>query len=530
MRSPICAALVAATVLLTAAPPASAQLAVTERFTSEFDVTDHYFEVVDPGHWRALVDAHTGAIFLFEDLTDGGVAAAVPPPPYGYGDHVNYVGAAESGTDCGYRFRAPLLSLEGVNGTTGRAFTAWRQVPGLADRLSFDWDGASFTATYTESPDSEAFLFDPSTVSVGGLPAGDPGDLLTTATLTLNAATVEGTVFRLSVQTEVALPAGEFVDAGAAAGARVWSSVVCEPEETYPGYAYGIDQAFDEDETPTDGPWNGSASDSFIRRTILDTPNNALLGLAAGRTFVLDVVAGYAGNPPTWDSLDHEVWTCGHLLRHDLPWGMALEGGTVKAHVIDLRIDIVREPADDPLEVSATVAPGEQWVYQNTPVGTADRNLSRVTVAINSGADAEETYQVTVTENGGPVRSFQIEQPIAMDGTAVEIPVRGGRRGPEGAGGSLGPAQLDFTVTAYRDGLPTGRTASATVTISLRPLGDVDGDGSVGGSDKQIMNNGLNGVTDGFVTRQFDLNGDGSGPGGADKQILNTVLNGAVPE
>jgi len=66
---------------------------------------------------------------------------------------------------------------------------------------------------------------------------------------------------------------------------------------------------------------------------------------------------------------------------------------------------------------------------------------------------------------------------------------------------------------------------TTTASLTLRKLGDITGDGSVGLDDKLQMNKRLNGLpTPGYELRHFDLNGSGT-VGLDDKVILNQVLN-----
>ena len=63
--------------------------------------------------------------------------------------------------------------------------------------------------------------------------------------------------------------------------------------------------------------------------------------------------------------------------------------------------------------------------------------------------------------------------------------------------------------------------------MTVRLLGDVNGDGQVAGTDKLAMEKALNQIPTGLDNRFFDLNGDGANPPtGSDKLILNKVPNG----
>jgi len=521
--------------LALAAGAARAELQVTEVTEPPdpgIEDTDHYWEVTDPGRWQVLVDANTGAVFSFVDLTDSGVIAEEPPAPYATGDHVNYVGTATCGTDYCFHLQAPLLSVEGRSGEllnrTDRIFTCMDPVVGLADRLSFCWDATSFTIVYAEDAAAEDFLWDPSEVLVGGTPAGEAGDLLTTATLTLNAATAEGTVFRLAVATVVNLPGGRSLHASCfAANSRVVSNV--RSDESYgTKYAYQIAQTIDWQDAGGDGPWDPDDPASFIRRTITGDPGNLALGLAADRTFVLDHVSGCDGNPNGGLFFDDGTWACGRALYQQVPWGMDLTGGTVKTHVVDLRINIARAASPPPGIETAETAPGQQWCYQNTPTTTADRHTSTVILTLYSEFQPGETYTVSVDDGDGNAAQDQfriLPGEVTQEGLQITVPLHGGwAQAPAGEQGSTPGA---YTVTLTVTGEASGWSDSAEVELALRAVGDIDGDGSRTGVDKQFFNQRLNNVATPHPDRAYDLDGSGGAPTGTDKQVMNQALNNA---
>lgn len=179
----------------------------------------------------------------------------------------------------------------------------------------------------------------------------------------------------------------------------------------------------------------------------------------------------------------------------------------------------------DPLEISAAVEPGQEWVYQNAPATTADGHRSTVTVTLQSEAEPGEAYAVTLDDGDPDEELFRLlPEAVTRVGDELVLSVRGGWNDATTA--STTPRTVTVTVT----GQTSGQAAAAEVSLTLRLLCDVDGDGSVGGSDKQMLNNRLNGlIVPGATVRACDLSGDGS-VGGSDKQMLNNRLNGVAPQ
>jgi len=161
------------------------------------------------------------------------------------------------------------------------------------------------------------------------------------------------------------------------------------------------------------------------------------------------------------------------------------------------------------------------WVYQNTPVTTLDRHHCVLTVTIAQEARAGESYTAGFTENGGPLANFTVQttaNPLVWN-------LVGGR-----VGSSTPSAPAFRTIGVTLTGNQSGKSASASVQVALRLLGDIDGNGLVGLTDKVQMNKKLNGLdTTPYVNRHFDLTGDGV-VGLTDKVQMNKVLNGlAIP-
>lgn len=99
-----------------------------------------------------------------------------------------------------------------------------------------------------------------------------------------------------------------------------------------------------------------------------------------------------------------------------------------------------------------------------------------------------------------------------------------------GLRGNCTPDQISVDVLVR--GTTSLQAAPAVVTLTLRKLGDVDGDGLVNASDKLEINKKLNGLSTlpGIELRNLDLSGDGVLVNAEDKLAINQVLNGlAVP-
>jgi len=168
-----------------------------------------------------------------------------------------------------------------------------------------------------------------------------------------------------------------------------------------------------------------------------------------------------------------------------------------------------------PILIAATL--DWDWVYQNHPLSTLWRHKCVLTIVIIYDANGNSTYTVTVSENPASLGHVIIQptaNPLVWDilgGNGAAVP-------PD----PVGPVILDIAVT----GNEYGGTGTAQVNLTVRLLGDINGDGSVTGLDKIQMNKCLNGLpTPGYQTRHFDLNGDGAATG-LDKLILNKLLNG----
>jgi hypothetical protein len=155
------------------------------------------------------------------------------------------------------------------------------------------------------------------------------------------------------------------------------------------------------------------------------------------------------------------------------------------------------------------------WVYQNTATTTLDRHASQLTLAVADDPDAPQGYGALLAERGCTGRLT----PQAT-GNPLVWSIRGARTGAA----TSGTAILDVMVR----GNSSEHAAPATVTLALRRLGDINGDGAVTAEDKLEMNKKLNGLANlpGIGLRELDLTGDGATVTAEDKLVINQILNG----
>lgn len=114
---------------------------------------------------------------------------------------------------------------------------------------------------------------------------------------------------------------------------------------------------------------------------------------------------------------------------------------------------------------------------------------------------------------------------MVMASNTEMIEVLGGRIGSSAPNAPGAPPQvLNVTVV----GEVFGQVATAEAPLTLRRLGDIDGDGVITASDNLEMNKTLNGLATltGIGLRELDLTGDGAAVDAEDKLVINQVLNG----
>jgi len=168
--------------------------------------------------------------------------------------------------------------------------------------------------------------------------------------------------------------------------------------------------------------------------------------------------------------------------------------------------------------ISISAALDYSWVYQNTP-GTLASPLgphkSILTVTIqNSGGSAAFTTSLTQTGGSGAVT-------VVADpgGNPLVKLIEGGLRSNDVAG--VGSAQLHVAVTGN-----LGNAGAADLAITVRRLGDINGNGDLAGAGRNLLNLRLDQLSvGGLPDRAFDLNHDGY-VDTADRVLLNKILNG----
>ncbi len=172
-------------------------------------------------------------------------------------------------------------------------------------------------------------------------------------------------------------------------------------------------------------------------------------------------------------------------------------------------------PVVQPIEFTSAL--DHDFVYQNTSgTNTNGGHKALLTIAITSDANGNgpADYTVAVVASGaGAVEVVDTANPLVKE-------LKGSLR-TDGATGA-GLCDLAITVTGTVAGEGTG-----TSSITVRRLGDINGDGFVTPTDKGVLNARLNGLTVEASDRALDVNADGS-VAPTDKGLLNAILNGVV--
>ena len=169
-----------------------------------------------------------------------------------------------------------------------------------------------------------------------------------------------------------------------------------------------------------------------------------------------------------------------------------------------------------PAPIALRVDQDRDFTYQNTPLITQDRHQVRLNISVLDDPNGNANYAAQVVKASGP--GDVTIRPTA-DPEVWEI--LGGRAGQ----GATGPVTLAVQVS----GNQYGGEGATTCAITVRLIGDIDGDADVDGDDKAEMNRMLNSLSTPFGEQCFDLDGNGD-VDGDDKAALNRMLNSlAVP-
>lgn len=166
---------------------------------------------------------------------------------------------------------------------------------------------------------------------------------------------------------------------------------------------------------------------------------------------------------------------------------------------------------DNALEVTASL--DWSWTYQNAPRTTKGRHGVVLTIAVADDGEQNGPYEVAVTQSGDGDQVLL----VPTDDPLVWI-VLGGQVD------EAAPGSVTLTVAVNgSDGECCGETACS---LTVRPLGDVDGNNGVEGTDMTIMIQALNGLSGaGYDVRVFDLDGNG-GVEPTDLSIMTNLMNG----
>ena len=165
-----------------------------------------------------------------------------------------------------------------------------------------------------------------------------------------------------------------------------------------------------------------------------------------------------------------------------------------------------------------TLAADYDWTYENTPVNTEGRNKIVLTINVIGDVNPNTAYTAEFTKTAGS-GSMEV---AAADATGLVWDLRGGQRAAVPS--PVGPVSLQVVCRGN-----FGGAGVATTDLTVRTLGDIDGDGLVNANDKLEMNKKLNGLANlpGITFRAVDLNSDGL-VNATDKLMINQVLNGLV--
>ncbi len=181
-----------------------------------------------------------------------------------------------------------------------------------------------------------------------------------------------------------------------------------------------------------------------------------------------------------------------------------------------------------------TASTPSNWVYQNTPLATKDRHVLPLSITVTADTWGNHSYSTTVIQAGSGV---VIPTPSWANGVLVTPTTSatwgglsgylvGGRR----SDGVANTGACTLTIQVIGDVSTAANPASTSLTISVRPLGDIDGSGQVTPNDLAILNTRLNVFAIApYSDANCDLNGD-EVVTTADRVLLRKILNElAVP-
>jgi uncharacterized repeat protein (TIGR02543 family) len=229
--------------------------------------------------------------------------------------------------------------------------------------------------------------------------------------------------------------------------------------------------------------------------------------------------------------------------------GWVVTGGTVAPSTSPATLTVQGDVAlsasftQETFTVTATTL--SNWVYQNTPVTTIDRHYLALTTHVTANTWGNTRYTATVWQSGpGVVRpsttivnssgvgSVTDATSFGFTGTSGTWYLVGGRVLGGGVVGST--ANLAVTgsctvaVSVVGDVSGPANPATASVTLFVRRLGDVDGNAKVQAADKNDITQKIAGTpVAGVDPAAYDIDGNNKIQA-ADKNIITNIIAGVV--
>jgi hypothetical protein len=297
-------------------------------------------------------------------------------------------------------------------------------------------------------------------------------------------------------------------------------SAAAEAEAGGPGYYIygtsvirGLPGAPPETRFAVTHPDHASSGFEIILGTQLESAGHAETLATGGKSNGPGINYLYLDVGPATLSHAFQIDTAGLALGTHEVLVVAVDGGAAEAQGYARGTFTVSAP----IGVAATWVDGSNWCYENTPASTCNRHLSLLQISVVHDPNGNSAYQVAVSVS--PTTTAVAEATADV----MRWKIVGGQHAAEAAGpkGQSAAATVQVTV----QGTDRGGTGTTTATLTVRHLGDTNGDGFVNAEDKLALNQRLNGVTSACTLRGADLDADGL-VNSLDKLIVNLVLNG----
>jgi hypothetical protein len=164
--------------------------------------------------------------------------------------------------------------------------------------------------------------------------------------------------------------------------------------------------------------------------------------------------------------------------------------------------------------LTVSVTPDRNWVYENLAGSTSCRLECSAAVLHDPLGNTSYNYEWSVEPPADrPGAVFSLVSGGGTDHVVYTAPPRP----------AYSPGGLPYVVRCVITGSPFGNKTEATQPVTVRVLGDVDGDGCTDAVDRQIIVAVENGsITDPALVAAADVNCDGS-VDGLDRQIVLAV-------